>query len=128
MNFSYRCVDNALGKIEIHCNKIDYIPFISSYSGMVRILAGMVQVAVGIAFAALQVIHALLRDSTYVLKGSLRGLAYALHGFSNIARGCIAVFPGINLILFVYDRYIGRLNYHFEQVPRHIYPLNQGWI
>lgn len=126
MNISYHCVDQTLGQCERFCNKIDSIPFISSYSGMVRILAGIVQVATGAAFAYLKVVHALLKDSFYTLREAWNGIAYSLHGLGNIARGSIAVFPGINLLLVIYDYRIGRLNYRFEEVPKSIYPLNRN--
>lgn len=128
MFINYRCVDRTLAKGELFFNPIEYIPFISSYPGMIRIQAGIVQIIAGVAFAALKIIHALLNDNLLTFKESWNGIAYSLHGLANMARGCIAVFPGINLSLFIFDHYIGRLNYRFEPMEKNFYPLNQCLI
>ncbi len=117
-------VENAMAKAELLLNPIDRIPFASSYSGMLRYLAGLVQLAAGAVFAYLKSVEIFLTTS----KGSIRpaieqGALYSLHGIANMLRGMIALLPGVNLLLWVYDKQIGRFNYLLEEVPSGVYPL-----
>jgi hypothetical protein len=125
MHITHRSVDRFLAQCETTLNLIDYVPIISSYSGALRILAGVVEIAAGAAFVSLEIIHALLQDSNYPFLKSWNGIAYCLHGLGNIIRGLIAIFPGINLSLVLYDYKIGRMNYRHEIVEKNTYPLNQ---
>ncbi len=128
MKVSYPCVDRILSRCERYCNPVDAIPYISAYSGLVRIGAGMVEMAAGAALALIKVMHALLKDSCDVFQDSWKGISYSIHGAANVTRGTIAVFPWFNLLLPIYDYKIGRFNYLFEIVHPDVYPLNQDYI
>lgn len=119
-----RMVDNAAARCERFLNPLDKIPYISSWGGVLRILAAEVQIAAGLVFVAIKAFEALLIGQTWPLKESLEGIIHCGHGVLNIVRGSIAIFPWAgNFILFVYDFYIGRMEYKRESLPDNIYPL-----
>lgn len=112
-----RSVELYMANAEQHLNPIDWIPFISNFSGMIRVVAGMAQVVAGIAFAFLRGVFLCSP------KAFKEEMVFSLHGLGNIFRGTIALFPGINLILAVHDYYFGRMNYRHEKMLQGVYPL-----
>ena len=120
-----RSVENIVARVEQFINPIDWVPVAASFSGMVRILAGAVQMAAGIAFGILK---ACFSTRTRQMKKALtQGYLYALHGAGNMLRGSIAMLPGINTILFVHDKYLGRMNYPQEKMRAGVYPLTTAY-
>ncbi|HSX11299.1 MAG TPA: hypothetical protein VLF94_06275 [Chlamydiales bacterium] len=117
-------VENQIAKVEKWINPFDWVPGISSFSGMIRILAAEVQVVAGVALAVFKMCQIVWTGRGSYTKAMERGLYYSLHGLANIARGCIAMLPIVNISLFVYDRYIGRVNYERETLrSSDAYPL-----
>ena len=116
-------VENCLAQAEQSLNLIDWIPYASSFSGMVRILASAVEVAAGVALAALRSIQILLTNSGTYSGAMEEGLLYSLHGLGNIARGALAMIPFWNLLLIVHDTFLGRMNYPDEKMEPGVYPL-----
>lgn len=117
-------IDNYLATGETFLNRIDWVPFFSSYSGMVRILAGAIQLAAGAVFTYLKYIHLILTDSKKQLKVALNETGiYCLHGMLNISRGALAMIPGLNLLLWIHDHRLGRYNYLKEKVKSGVYPI-----
>ena len=116
-------VEHGIAQVEQLLNYIDWIPGISSFSGMIRILAGEVQVAAGVALAALKVFYIVLTGNGNYLRAIGQGLTYSLHGLGNISRGMIALISIVNLLLYVYDKRIGRMNYEGEIMKLDVYPI-----
>lgn len=118
-------IDNYIAKAERILNPIDWVPLISSYSGMIRILSGLVETVASAIFTYIKMVHALLTTAKGEIGSALRdGLIYFTHGIVNIGRGACAMIPGINLLLCVYDNKIcARFNYPKEIVPIGVYPL-----
>lgn len=118
-------IENAVASCEKMLNPMDWIPFVSSFSGMVRILAGIVEIAASAAFIYLKSTHQLLTTPQgrigFVFE---EGAIYFTHAVANMIRGAIAMLPGVNMALCVYDHKIGRLVYPLEEIPySKIYPI-----
>lgn len=127
--FGIRCMERTAAHAEKFLNPIDKVPFISSYSGVARILAAEVQIVAGIAFAALKIFMALLEGRWHHLYEAKQGLALCLHGILNIIRGAIAIFPFIgNAALIFWDYQVGRMEYRSEQVPHSVYPIIRNFV
>ena len=116
-------IDNYIARTEQFVNRIDYVPYISSFSGMIRILTGGLEIIAGVALAAFHLLQNLFKVDVDYLEIANRGLIYSLHGFGNIMRGAIAMVPGWNLTLLIHDRYLGRMNYPQEYVKEGVYPM-----
>lgn len=116
-------VENYVAKVEQLVNPVDWVPFLSSYSGMVRILAGAVEIAASIVFAAYKMDHVVWNQIGNQSDVLAQTFVYALHGLANIVRGSIAMLPGLNLSLYFHDFYTGRMNYTYEIMKRGVYPL-----
>lgn len=116
-------VENGLATLEQTLNPIDWVPYVSSLSGMVRILAWSVEVVAGMALAALKMCAIVWTGKGYYSDALQEGLLYSFHGVANITRGAIALLPGINLSLFFYDNYVGRVNYEGETLWKGVYPI-----
>lgn len=124
-----RCMERTAAHAEKFLNPIDKVPFISSYSGVARILAAEVQIIAGIAFAALKTFMALLEGSWYRLYEAKQGLSFCLHGILNIIRGAIAIFPFVgNAALISWDWQVGRMEYRSEPVPNTVYPIIRNFV
>ncbi len=119
-----KSVDNHIAKLEQFFNPIDCIPFFGSYTGMIRILAGSVQIIAGVIFGLFK---AIFSSNRRYLEAFKQGYIYSLHGAANVLRGSIAMLPGINLILFIHDKYLGRMNYPEETLREKVYPLSTGY-
>lgn len=116
-------VENRVAQIEQFLNPIDWIPCIASFSGMVRILAAGVQVAAGFAFAALKCFYVVMTGRGSYSRALEEGFNYSFHGLANITRGSIAMIPIFNMILFIYDKKVGRVNYEGEKMNPKVYPI-----
>lgn len=124
-----RCMERTAAHAEKFLNPIDKVPFVSSYSGVARILAAEVQIAAGIAFAALKAFMALLEGRWHRLYEAKQGLVFCLHGILNIIRGAIAIFPFIgNAALISWDFQVGRMEYRSEAVPNSVYPIIRNFV
>lgn len=127
--YNIRCMEQTAARCERFLNPIDKIPYLSSYSGVVRVLAAQVQIIAGLAFAAIKAFMALLEGNTWRLYEAKEGLVFCLHGLMNYIRGAIALFPFIgNLILFAYDYRFGRMEYRHEVVPFNVYPIIRNFV
>ena len=112
---NYTQVENYIAKAEQTLNPIDWIPFIASYSGMVRILAGAVEIAVAAIFAYIAVARIVMAGRRDSFKRIFKEVNYySFHGALNIGRGALAMLPIANLLLALYDWKIGRVNYICE--------------
>ena len=118
-----RSVENYVAHAEQIINRFDWIPYVSSLSGMVRILAGAVEVAAAIVFTYLKIVHNLLTGRARVGQALEQGYTYSLHGFANIARGVLAMHPWWNLFLALHDWKLGRFNYPEEMMRPGVFPL-----
>lgn len=117
-------IENYVARVEQAINPIDRIPFIGSFSGIIRIIAGAVEIVAAAAFAYLKATYVLLTKWGTIGKALKEGGIYALHGLANILRGTVAMLPGANLVLLVvYDYKLGRLNYPQEKLRLEVYPL-----
>jgi hypothetical protein len=118
-------IDNYLARTEQLLNPVDWIPYASSFSGMVRILTGGVETIAGMALAYIRLTGALFEKNwKWRWKAELNeGLTYSFHGLANMIRGAIAMCPGLNLVLFFHDQQLGRFNYPFEKIRSGVYPL-----
>lgn len=111
-----KTIQNYLAKAEKTLNPIDWVPYISSFSGYVRVQAGLVQIAVGLVFG---VIKALLSYYPWEKRDSiLQGSLISVHGALNLFRGCIALIPFLNLTLYCHDKYVGRFIYPLEKTEK----------
>ncbi len=117
------CVQQRLAKMELVLNPIDRIPMIASFSGMIRILAGGVQMVAGTAFALIRSMYSYLQWHRDYRDKLQEGVNHSLHGLLNIVRGAIALLPPVNLLLWVYDFKVGRINYYYETLTPNTYPL-----
>lgn len=120
-------IENYVARAEQMINPFDWIPYVASLSGMVRILAGAVQVAAAIVFTYLKIIHNLLTGKARVGLALEQGYTYSLHGFANIGRGALAIHPWWNLLLIIHDWKLGRFNYPHETMKPGVYPLATGY-
>jgi hypothetical protein len=118
-----KAVENYVACAEQLLNPFDWVPYISSISGMVRILAGAVQVAATLVFAAIRVIQALLTPRGSVRRNLELPAKYMAHAFTNIGRGALAIHPWWNLLLAFHDWKLGRFNYPDETMRPGVYPL-----
>ncbi len=118
-----RVAENMIAQVEQGMNPIDWIPYISGVSGIVRATIGLVEVVAGLAFAALKTFHIILTGKGFYSDAISQGLTYSMHGLGNILRGEIAMTPFWNLALFVYDKYVGRMDYEEEMLKKGVYPL-----
>jgi hypothetical protein len=118
-----RVIENLAAEVEQRLNPVDYIPVASSFSGIFRIYLGAAEVAASVAFIALNILGVLFLNKGKMRAIVTQGLNYSLHGIGNVARGAIAMLTGINLLLFVYDLKIGRMNYDQEELRPHVYPI-----
>ncbi len=119
---SYSRVDNHISKVEQFLNPIEWIPKISIAGGVIRILLGTMETVAGFALMVFKIMQGIVDGKVSTFQESQRGVVYSLHGCANIARGVVAVTP-LNLLLLVYDAYIGRLNYQFEVMQEGVYPI-----
>lgn len=116
-------IENQVAHAEQQLNPIDWVPLASTFSGLLRILAGAVEVAAGIVFPLLKILHILLTNRGSYCDAIPKGCLYSIHGVANIARGVIALIPGVNLLLFIHDKHLGRMNYPEETMRPGVYPL-----
>jgi hypothetical protein len=117
-------IQNAIATVEQCFNPIDRVPFIGSFTGMVRILAGAVQTIAGVIFAYLKSYYLLFTHSKHKIGEAINeGLIYALHGLANMIRGAIAMIPVLNTSLATYDYTMGRFNYPDEILQPKVYPI-----
>lgn len=123
-SITYKCTDNFAAKCEGLLNRFDHFPIASSYSGVVRFIAAEAQVIAGLAFAALKAFQFLLDGKISSLREMKEGFIHCYHGTLNIIRAAIAVIPILgNLILWLYDSYVGRMNYKREELKAGVYPI-----
>ncbi len=123
-SITYKCADNFAARCEGFLNCFDKFPIASSYSGVVRFVVAQAQVIAGLAFAALKVLQYILDGKISTLREMKEGFTHCYHGTLNIIRAAIAVIPILgNLILWLYDSYVGRMNYPREEIKPGIYPI-----
>ena len=114
-----KLIENYVARAEQLLNCADWIPFVSSFSGMVRILASSVQLAASIAFTML----AAMLTNNWSDAGE-QGFIYCIHALGNTLRGALAMLPGLgNALLFAHDWKLGRMNYPEEVLVKKVYPL-----
>jgi len=119
-----KLIENYVARSEQLLNHVDWIPYVASISGMVRVLAGGVEIAAALAFVYLKLAYNLVNYGRAQFAHTLKqGYTYSLHGVANIIRGAIAIHPWWNLILIAHDWRLGRYNYPQETVPSGVYPL-----
>jgi len=123
-SINYKCVDNFAAKCELFLNRLDKFPVASSYSGVVRFIVGQAQVIAGLAFVVLKLCQYLLDGKSWTLRETKEGFIHCYHGALNVIRAAIAVIPILgNLILWIYDSHIGRMNYQREEFRPGVYPI-----
>ena len=121
-------IENRVAKIEQLINPLDWVPIVSSFSGMVRILAGEIQILAGAIFAAMKILSIMLTAKGNYWQAIGQGLNYSIHGAGNMVRGAIAMLPPLNMTLFIYDNYIGRMNYLREKMSPNVYPIMTAYL
>ena len=106
----------ALPVVEGYANTAGYIPYrVHRDIGGLRIVYGNIELISGLALWFLvEGWGTVTRDKELANEGR-RLLDFAVHGGANMVRGFIEVHPGINLVCWIYDKYVpenGRFNYH----------------
>lgn len=117
-------VERLLARVEKIINPFDWIPFVGSVSGYIRIVAGYVQAAATPLFVLLKIYTNILTTGRPHFKESLKEgfwICY-VHGTGNVLRGIVAIHPFANMSLFFYDKYVGRVNYESE-TDKDFYPI-----
>lgn len=118
-----KTIDHYVAQAEQTLNPLDWVPFVSSYSGMVRILAGMVEIAASAVFVYIQIARRMAGEKPYMRNSLKKALTYSFHGVLNMGRGAIAMIPIANLLLAVHDWKIGRFNYRHETMKQGVFPI-----
>jgi hypothetical protein len=117
-----KLIENYTARAEQFLNPFDWIPYVSSFSGMVRILAGVVEIAAATALAYIRCTKTLMAyriGLCYIFK---EWSLYTLHGLANMGRGSLAML-GWNLPLLIHDNFLGRMNYPQELLDVDVYPI-----
>ena len=108
-------VDTCLIFGESALNLIGKIPWVSSYSGPVRIIAGQVMLVAAALLALLSIIVSRVKEDP-TLDISHECSIYAVHGMANWTRGYVeSHFIIGNLCTFFYDLSGNRLRYLTER-------------
>jgi hypothetical protein len=119
-----RLIENYVARAEQLLNPVDWIPFVSSYSGMMRMIAGAIEIVAGAVFVYMKIVNNLLNGTRARCGKALQeGYIYSLHGAANMIRAALAIVPGLNLLLFIHDQKLGRFNYPQEELRPGVYPL-----
>lgn len=98
MSVALQSLNTALTNLELALNVVGYIPFLSTYSGSLRICIGKIELISALAAAAILTIAG-ANARTENDQRPIECLVYAAHGAGNIARGLIEVFPFLSLLL-----------------------------
>lgn len=124
MTVNFAVLDNACAKVEHVLNKVGWIPYVSWVSGCIRVAIGKIMFVAGFILAAIKRFQGLAKNNPALTEESRQYVGYAMHGFANICRGLVEMFPFINLICLIYDAFIGRFAYSQEILERGVRPLN----
>src|SRR5262245_10635854 len=116
--------DLTIASLEKGARVFDWIPYVSTISGVVRFIAGKIQALVGLIMAAVGFIGSLCASDPHTAKKFRKmmhsGLEHAVHGCANMLRGAIAMVPfGGNAILLVWDLCGARFKYSAEYKRDH---------
>lgn len=116
-----------ISSLEKTLNWVDVVPYISAFSGVLRILCiSQIEICAGVALAGLKIFFSLVGTPDFPCKN--RQIASLLtHGMFNFVRGAAAI-HNFNFTLLFYDAYIGRFQYQTESRQRGVYPLNQRYV
>lgn len=118
-----KTVENYAARLEQLLNPIDYIPYVSTFSGVARFVAGLIEIVAAGVFAAYRAMRVLFTNKGCFFNVFERAFIYTLHGMANMVRGAIAIYPWWNLLLVVHDFKLGRFNYPEEDVRKDVYPI-----
>ncbi len=119
MHPMHAALDKALSTFETVLNYVGYVPFVSTFSGAIRIAYGKAEIIGAIAAGALLAVKALFASDSTQRREEFNyalGIAgtYAVHGFANICRGFVESIPFVNFAGLAYDLSGTRIRYPFE--------------
>jgi hypothetical protein len=123
---AFQSFDKSFAASEKALNVLGWVPFVSTLSGGVRMMAGKIQAVAFAVFASLLFVYAYLSNNQKLLAAADRLTTYIWHGMANVCRGFVEMIPiGGNIATILYDADpASRLRYPSEAArPAHLIPL-----
>jgi len=99
-------LEEGFGVLEESLDKAGYFPYVSTLTGGIRILYGQIQLIMGVALTAIFRFLDLMRGGIEWEEEAVRAFDYTIHGFANMARGMVECFRWVNLLCFIFDRFV----------------------
>ncbi len=110
----YEVAENIAAHGELELNRVSYIPIVSTYTGIGRVILGLNLTISGIAKGVFAVLTDNFRNGEYSMR-TLKGFSFVPHGIANILRGALEVIPVVsNITMKIYDSVIPRFKYDLE--------------